>query len=138
MKILFFRKHPIAIADDSVDSEGEKGAKGHKPKKGPSFQIEKELLDLLKKLNLEDLSSLFEENEVTVKDLQQLEDSHLKTLGIKKFIHRKLILDASKKKPHSVQKENIQEDVQQQLGEKKSSLPHLKIIFMIKHFQTPF
>ena len=33
MKILFFRKHPIAIADDSVDSEGEKGAKGHKPKK---------------------------------------------------------------------------------------------------------
>ena len=53
-----------------------------KPKTEASFQIEQELIDLLGQLNLDHLSPVFADNEVTIRDLQKLQPSDLQDIGI--------------------------------------------------------
>ena len=67
-----------------------------KPKTEASFQIEQELIDLLGQLNLDHLSPVFADNEVTIRDLQKLQPSDLQDIGIKKLMDRKRILEAAK------------------------------------------
>ena len=86
-----------SIHGDFVDSRREMGYI-LKPERDSddTFQLEKNLVNLLQKLDLDHLWPVFADNEVTMRDLQKLQSSDLKDIGIKKLMDRKRILEAAK------------------------------------------
>ena len=71
--------------------------------------MEKELIDLLGKLDLKHLSQVFVDNQVTMRDLQKLQSSDLQDIGIKRLMDRKQILEAAKQQQPEVTR--IERDV---------------------------
>ena len=86
-----------SIHGDFVDSRREMGYI-LKPERDSddTFQLEKNLVNLLQKLDLDHLWPVFADNEVTMRDLQKLQSSDLKDIGIKRLMDRKRILEAAK------------------------------------------
>ena len=60
-----------------------------------TFQLEEDLVNLLENLELDHLSPVFEDNEITMRDLLKLQPSDLHDIGIKKLLDRKRILEAA-------------------------------------------
>jgi len=82
---------------------------GARPKSEAQFQIEKDLVDLLGKLDLGHLSPVFVENQITMRDLQRLQAKDLQEIGIKKLMDRKLILEAAKEKKQRPRSGNLED-----------------------------
>ena len=73
---------------------GAKSKIKRKSKKSASFEIEEELAELLQRINLTKYSDLFTSKEITMEDLTKFEYKDLTNIGVTKYRHQKLIMDA--------------------------------------------
>ena len=63
-----------------------------------SYELENDVVTLLEKLNLSQLHDVFERSEVTMEDLETFNDQDLDCIGVRKYAHKKKILNAVKGK----------------------------------------
>ena len=61
------------------------------------FRLDKEVLSFLTRLNLTELSPIFQEEEFSIEDLMKLNNEEMKDIGVVKLKHRRLILEEIQK-----------------------------------------
>ena len=76
--------------------ENNLNGKSEKTKDTTSYEIEQDLVSILKKLQLMHLENLFIKNEVTMEDIKKFSDEDLNIIGVTKYSERKRIKTALK------------------------------------------
>ena len=82
---------------EKKSSSAQRYSRGETPKHN-SYELENDVVTLLEKLNLSQLHDVFERSEVTMEDLETFNDQDLQCIGVRKYAHKKKILNAVKGK----------------------------------------